>query len=120
MLYFIDSVEIVFDVVKRGKTEMVFGHVQRRDAAYMRNRMLRPQLPGGKTLKTKEIYEWSEIGHEVCQCERGGSQGLAWMEADDLLEKGKIKVVKHSAQIKMSVRPTQFICVRLIKGHCSH
>lgn len=34
--------------------------------------------------------------------------------------KGKKKVVKHSAQIKMSVRSTQFICVRFIKGDCSH
>lgn len=45
---------------------------------------------------------------------------VGWRQTICWKREKKKKVVKHSAQIKMSVRPTQFICVRLIKGDSSH
>lgn len=64
--------------------------MQQRDGEHLASGKLRRRNGTGRqtTLKTKEIYEWSEIGHEVCMsCKRRESRMLGWMEAELLLEK---------------------------------
>lgn len=96
-----------------------FEHVQRSDGAYLANGKLRPHSTTGKAENLEDQRDlWIEPNrtwglYEVHEKRKG------WMEAERLLEKGN-EAVKHSAKIKMSLCPTQFIGVKLIKGDCRH
>lgn len=84
--------------------------------AYLANGKLgaAPQPAGReKTLKTKEIYEWSQMGHEVLL----GSdwrQSICWGKEKKKKKKRSCKTFSPNQNVS-----TQFAGVKLMKGDCS-